>query len=163
MTFNSEDGSQWLDLTGDGCNTTEGVSQSVTTNSGHSYQLSFWIGNTSAPDCSFCGTTSTVSLFLNGSSTASVTDTNSNADTTGLEWEEFTYDFVAGSSTTLDFVNEDPGSDSSNGLDNVVLLDEGAGPIGVPEPASGALFGAGLAAFALIRRRKPAESQIHPG
>ena len=121
------------------------------------YQLSFWIGNTTGGG--IFGTTSTVSVFLNGSSTASFTDTNSNADTTGLEWEEFTQDFVAGSSTTLDFVNEDSSGDNSDGLDNVVLLDEGPPRAGVPEPASVALFGAGLAASALILMRRRKASQ----
>jgi hypothetical protein len=156
VTFEAEDGSQWLDLTGDGSNTTEGVSQTVTTTSGHSYQLSFWIGNTTGG--SIFGTTSTVSLFLNGSLTPSATDTNSNADATGLEWEEFTYDFVAGSSTTLDFVNEDPGNDNSNGLDNVVLLDQGPVTSAVPEPFTLSLFGAGLAGAAALRRRKKAKA-----
>jgi hypothetical protein len=152
VTFEAEDGSQWLDLTGDGCNTTEGVAQTVTTTSGDKYQLSYWIGNTTGGG--IFGTTSTASVFLNGSATAAFTDTNSTADSTGLNWEEFTHTFVAGSSTTLDFVNEDPGSDNSNGLDNVVLLDEGPATIGVPEPLTLSLFGAGLAGAAAMRRRK---------
>jgi hypothetical protein len=73
------------------------------------------------------------------------TDTNSNPDLTGLNWEQFTHTFVAtGTSTTLGFQNDDPSNDNSNGLDNVVLTD--LGPVPVPAPS----IGFGLPAFMAV-------------
>src|SRR5262245_30540208 len=45
VMFPAQDGSQWLDLTGLGSNSTEGVTQSATVTAGHTYQLSYFIGN----------------------------------------------------------------------------------------------------------------------
>jgi hypothetical protein len=152
VSFPAEDGSQWLDLTGFNDNSTEGVSQSVATTIGDSYQLSFFIGNTTGGG--IFGTTSTVNVFLNGLPT--FTDVNSLISPTTLTWEQFTHTFVAsGATTTLGFANGDPATDNSNGLDNVVLLDLGPAPVtSVPEPGTLALFGAGLACAAALRRRR---------
>jgi hypothetical protein len=46
VSFPAQDGVQWLDLTGDSSNSTEGVSQTVATTAGDQYQLSYSIGNT---------------------------------------------------------------------------------------------------------------------
>jgi PEP-CTERM motif len=62
--------------------------------------------------------------------------------------EHFT---ATGSSTTIDFINNDLATDNSNGLDNVDLEVSGTA---VPEPAMLPLIGFGLAWFALFRRRK---------
>jgi hypothetical protein len=43
--FPAQDGVRWLDLAGDGSNASEGVQQSVATIAGHTYLLSFWVGN----------------------------------------------------------------------------------------------------------------------
>jgi hypothetical protein len=135
VTFAAENGNQWLDLTGDGSNSTEGVSQTITTIPGDKYSLSYYIGNTSGG--SIFGTTSTVNGSFGG---VAFSDTNSTADTTGLNWAQFTHTFVAtGTSATLVFSNGDPSSDNSNGLDNIVVTN--LGPItNVPEidPASAA-------------------------
>ena len=149
MTFEAAPGNnQWLDLTGDGSNTTEGVSQVVSTTPGTPYALSFYIGNTTGGG--IFGTTSTVDVSVNGSQTAF---TNSQVNTTGLTWQQFTDSFVAtGTSTTLLFQNGDPGNDNSNGLDNIVLT---AGVAHVPEPATLSLFCLGLAGI-FMRRRKSA-------
>jgi hypothetical protein len=151
VTFEAEDGAQWLDLTGDGSNSSEGVSQSVATMPNHKYALSYFIGNTTGGG--IFGTTSTVNVLLNGAPTFS--HTNSAVNLTGLTWEQFTDDFVAtGASTTVAFENGDPPSDNSNGLDNVALIDLGLVTTPVPEPGSFAIFGASLALLAL-RRRTP--------
>src|SRR5215469_7120763 len=74
LQFPSEDQYQWLDLTGSGSNTpTTGVQQTVTTMTGHTYQLSYWVGNISAGGA--YGTTSTVKVSING--TPTFMDTNS--------------------------------------------------------------------------------------
>jgi hypothetical protein len=82
VTAEAEDGVQWLDLTGDGSNSTEGVSQAVTTTIGDQYQLSYFVGNTSGGG--IFGTTRTVIVLVNGVPT--FTDTNSNCDLIGLNW-----------------------------------------------------------------------------
>jgi hypothetical protein len=100
-------------------------------------------------------TTSTVNVLLNGNLTfTAVNDTTSPT----LNWELFTHIFTAtGVSTTLGFQNGDPASDSSNGLDNVVLLDLGPAVVpGVPEPGTLALLAIGLAAVGMARTRKNA-------
>ncbi|MCW3477125.1 DUF642 domain-containing protein [Limobrevibacterium gyesilva] len=151
VLFPAQDGIQWLDLTGLNSNTTEGVAQAVTTNPGDLYQLSYFIGNTTGGG--IFGTTSTVNVSLNG--VPAFGDTNSNASPTTLNWQQFTHNFVASAgATTLTFINGDPANDNSNGLDNVVLLDLGPASQPIPEPASLALFGAGLACLGLIRRRQ---------
>jgi PEP-CTERM motif len=77
--------------------------------------------------------------------------TNSSTTRGTQVWEQFTTSFTAtGSSTTLDFLNADPGSDNSNGLDNVVLT---VGATGIPEPGTLSLLGLGIIGLGLVRRR----------
>ncbi len=151
VTFEAAPGNnQWLDLTGDGSNSTEGVSQVVSTTPGTQYSVSFFIGNTTGGG--IFGTTSTVDVFVNGSETAF---TNSQVNATGLTWQQFTDTFVAtGTSTRLLFQNGDPGNDNSNGLDNIVLTADGT-VTHVPEPATLSLFGLGLAGMLKRRRKTP--------
>ena len=150
VSFPAEDGSQWLDLTGDGSNSNESVSQPVVTTAGDQYQLSYYIGNTTGGQ--IFGTTSTVDVLLNGS--LAFVDTNALPSPTTLIWEQFTHTFIAsGATTSIGFRNADPSTDNSNGLDNVVLTDLGpAGP--APEPATLALIGVGLAALGFSRRKE---------
>jgi hypothetical protein len=149
VTFGAESGNQWVDLTGDGSNSTEGIMQLVATTPGTNYALTFYIGNTTGGG--IFGTTSTGALYING--TEVNTYENSNADSTGLNWEQFTYGFTAsGASTTIGFVNLDPSTDNSNGLD-MVDLEVGA-PATVPEPASIWLVGAALVVMAFLIGRK---------
>jgi hypothetical protein len=155
-TFPAQDGVQWLDLTGDGANSAEGVEQTVATSIGTEYTLTFWVGNIYDPSGIF-GTTSSVKVFLGGIS-GTLLDTVTNSSTTsGTQiWQQFTEHFTAtGSSTTIDFINNDPSGDNSNGLDNVALVaNVPAGP-SVPEPVMLPLIGAGLAGLIFLRRRVP--------
>lgn len=159
IAFPAEDGVQWLDLTGDGSNSVEGVEQTVATTSGTKYDLSFWVGNVNNPGGIF-GTTSTVNVHLGGIS-GTLIDTATNSSTTAgtLVWEKFTTSFTAsGSTTTLDFINGDPSGDNSNGLDNVSLT--AAGATTVPEPATLPLVGVGLVGVCVFLRRRYIAQQI---
>ena len=151
VTFNAGDGAQWLDLTGNGSNGPEGVSQAVATKAGELYQLAFLVGNTSGGG--IFGSTSTVDVLLTGTQTFA--DTNSNADPTGQNWEQFTQQFVAtGATTTLAFLNGDTLSDNDNGLDDIVLLDLGPGTISVPEAPTLLLIVTALLGLAWSQRRR---------
>jgi hypothetical protein len=149
VTFPAQDGIQWLDLTGDGKNSTEGVSQTVATTSGHQYQLSFYIGNTTGGG--IFGTTSTVDVLLNDS--LAFKDMNTTTSPVTQNWEQFTQTFIAsGSTTIIGFRNADPITDNNNGLDNVVLIDLGV-PSAVPIPSAMLLLGSGLIGLIGFRRK----------
>lgn len=155
VTFQAQSGAQWLDLTGNGSNSSEGVSQAVSTIGGHRYGLTFYVGNTTGGG--IFGTTSTVNVAVNG--VQSFTAVNSLVNPTSLSWQQFTFDFVAtGASTTLALSNGDPGGDNSNGLDNVALVDRGAVVAAVPEPETYALMLGGFVALGLAARRRKARS-----
>jgi hypothetical protein len=150
VAFVAQDGVQWLDLTGLNSNSTEGVSQNVSTISGHTYQLSYFIGNTTGGG--IFGMTSTVNVSITG--VAPFSDTNSTVSPSTQNWQQFTHTFVAtGATTTLMFTNADPASDNDNGLDNIVLTDQGVAGA-VPEPASAALVVSGLFGLGILSRRK---------
>jgi Protein of unknown function (DUF642)/PEP-CTERM motif len=149
ISFLAEDGTQWLDLTGDGSNRSEGVQQSVATVPGQTYTLSFWVGNVNNVGGIF-GTTSSVDLLLNGAPDGTFTNSCTTC-TAAQAWEQFTTSFVAsGTTTLLTFLNEDGPTDNSNGLDNVVLTGKAAA---VPEPATLGLLTLGLVGLVRARRR----------
>jgi Protein of unknown function (DUF642)/PEP-CTERM motif len=143
ILFPAEDGAQWLDLTGDGTNSNEGVEQTFATTSGTQYTVSFWVGNVYDPGGIF-GTTSTTDVLLGGPKGTLLTAATNSNTTTGIQtWEEFTTTFTAtGSTSTLDFINGDPPSDNTNGLDNVSVNPSGPPPA-VPEPSTFLLLGSG--------------------
>ena len=119
-SFPAHDGNQWLDLTGAHSNNIEGVSQTVSTVTGTTYTLTFWVGNVSG---SSLGTISTVGLKINGVPAGNYT--NSTPGTT-TNWQKFTYAFIATQATTaIEFDNLDPTSDNANALDNVDLEEGG--------------------------------------
>jgi hypothetical protein len=157
--FPAQNGAQWLDLTGDGTNTVQGVSQNVATKVGGAYLLTYFVGNVSG---GIFGKTSTVEVLVNGKPVA--TSTNSEPGTT-LRWERFSKSFTAtSSSTSIEFLNKDPSNDNSNGLDNVILAPKpaAAAPAVAPEPATLPLFAAALIALAAARLRKSRSHQQLP-
>jgi hapalindole biogenesis HpiC1 cyclase-like protein len=120
FTFNAKVGAQWIDLTGPGSKTATGVAQSIATTPGTSYQLSLWVGNVNDPGGIF-GVSSTVKVRVNG--VLKLTAVNSLHPTNHKQaWKEFTLTIKASSShTKISFINGDPGTDDSNGLDAVHL------------------------------------------
>src|SRR5262249_17434137 len=109
-----EDGNQFIDLTGTTNTFGIGMQQVVSTVAGHSYQISFYVGN-ALRDGSL---TSTVDVSINGA--AALAFTNSSSDplnANNIVWQQFTTTFVATSSSTqIAFRNGDNGGDSLNGL-----------------------------------------------
>ena len=159
ISFPAEEGSNPVDLTGLSSNSpTEGLQQAVATAIGHSYTLSFFVGNVNSPSTGF-GVTSTVDVFANGTSLGAFTNSCTTCTTTWA-WQQFSHTFTATSaSTTLTFLNGDPPTDNANGLDNVSLVDNG--PAGAPEPSSVLLFGSGLIAMAAMARRLRCRTPLH--
>jgi len=119
FAFTAEDGQQSLDITGTTDGTATGVQQAVTTTAGHTYCLSFWVGNVYNPGGTY-GVDSTINVLVDGKMVAVAT--NEDQADTELSWEPFTATVVAaGASTTIAFINGDPPGDASNFLDNVSL------------------------------------------
>ena len=133
FTFPAEDGTQWLDLTGDGTNSVEGVTQTLATTPGTAYDLSYFVGNQVNPG-GIWGTTSTVNVMVDGVLIQTAVNSMGAGGTTQV-WEQFTTSFLAtSSSTTLEFLNGDPRNDNSNGLDNVVVTPGSV--VSTPEPST---------------------------
>ncbi len=119
FAFSAEDGQQSLDITGTTDGTATGIQQMVNTTAGHTYCLSFWVGNIFNPGGPY-GTDSTINVLVDGKMVAVAT--NEDQSDTALSWQPFTSTVVAaGASTSIAFVNGDPGGDGSNFLDDVSL------------------------------------------
>ena len=124
ITFEPDHSSQWLDLTGSSDSAT-GVTQSVSTVAGTRYALQFAVGNVYNPGGIF-GLRSTVAVLVNGQRVFTATNSKGRGSSRQI-WENFKTSVVAVSNaTTLEFLNEDPLADSSNGLDHVSLSQIGA-------------------------------------
>jgi Protein of unknown function (DUF642) len=134
ITFQAEDGAQWLDLTGINSNSkANGVSQNVATVIGQSYNVSFWVGSTTDGSIYF---PSTVDLSINGGARTSFT--NPTAPINMLNWEQFTANFTATSTTTnFTFFNGGASNNNNSALDNVTFTSTAA----IPEPGPLVLMG----------------------
>lgn len=139
IVFQAQSGNQWLDLSGVTSNSnTSGVTQTVATTAGATYQLSFYVGSATDNNSFYA---STVDLSINGGPRASFT--NPVAPTNRLDWRQFTASFTAtGATTNVTFFNGSAPNNFLSGLDNVSIAE--ASPMSaVPEPASMVLLGAG--------------------
>jgi hypothetical protein len=151
--FPAQSGSAWLDLTGFVSNHATGVQQVIATTPGTKYDVSFWVGNIANPGGPY-GSTSAVNMLLDGNQFFTALNSGG-AGTTAQFWQHFTTSFTAtGTSTTLAFLNGDPATDNTNGLDNVSVAAQG--PSTVPEPGSLVLLGTGLIGMmpVICRRRQ---------
>jgi hypothetical protein len=120
ITFSAQVGAQWMDLTGYASNKATGIAQSVTTTPGTEYHLTFWVGNVYDPGGVF-GVSSTVKVYVNGVRKLAATNSLHPANHKQA-WKEFALTIKATSSrTTISFINGDPSTDNSNGLDAVRL------------------------------------------
>lgn len=132
------DGFQQLELDSTG-NTA--IAQTVTTDAGHHYTLSF--GYAARPGVA--AGSNGIEVLFNGSVIDSIT--GSGVGLTSLIWQVHTYTLVAtGSTSTIGF-RAIGTSDSLGGLIDRVGL--------VPEPSTALLFGIAAAGFAARRRARP--------
>jgi Protein of unknown function (DUF642)/PEP-CTERM motif len=148
-------GNDFLDLTGTTDSTPyDGVVQTITTVSGQQYVLTFDLG-VSTNGGPFSGTIS-VSAGINGSGTTFTDDGSTGTLTSdNTLWTDESLPFTATSaSTVVSFIGETDSAGEFIGLDNVSV--NPAAPASVPEPASMALIGVGLAGIGVIRRRRSA-------
>jgi hypothetical protein len=89
----------------------------VKTQPGSTYLLTFSVGNIVGDGN--CGTSSTVNLVIDGTPLASFTN-KGGRHSDKIDWKRFSTEFTAeGTTTTIAFINGDPGSDTANGLDDV--------------------------------------------
>ncbi|MBI4901847.1 MAG: DUF642 domain-containing protein [Actinobacteria bacterium] len=120
LRFPAADGAQWLDLTGLS-NTATGITQTIATRSSARYTVRFQLGNVVNPGGIF-GTTSSVDVSVNGQVVRTVTNALG-AGQGVLVWQEVSVSFTASSaSTTISFLNRDPATDNSNGIDAVTIV-----------------------------------------
>lgn len=121
FSLNAQSGAQWLDLTGDGSNTTLGVQQSFPTTIDGNYTLGFSVGNVVNASGSL-GTTSSVRVYIDDVLVDTFVN-NLGTGSNGITWLSFSVPFTAASgTTTVKFINADAATDNLNGLDNVKVV-----------------------------------------
>lgn len=151
LGLKASDGRQWIDLTGIYGYDKGLRSDSFATTVGQHYTVGFDVGNYLPFG------RSTVGLAINGATEQLFTNTSLvGGGTYPMDWQHFSTDFVATSTTTqLSFFGRANGALSNNagiGLDNV-SVSLAASVSAVPEPEIDTLMLAGLGALGLLGRR----------
>jgi hypothetical protein len=120
-TFAAHSGAQYLRLTGSS-HGRGGVAQTVQTVAGQAYTLQFWLGNVYDESNQFgFGASSSAEILVDGVEVLRATNFNNSVPV--QTWKLFTVSFTAtDNATTISFINEDPLTDFSNGLDAVSLV-----------------------------------------
>ena len=149
ITFQAQDGQQWLDLTGFTSNSqSSGVTQTVSTVIGVPYKLDFFVGSATDGVLFY---PATIDLGINGGNRIGFF--NATAPNSALDWKPFSTSFYATSATTeITFYN---GSSSNNylaALDNVSLY-------AVPEPSEAIIALLGLVGIFCTRLRS--SNRVH--
>ncbi|HEY0766381.1 MAG TPA: DUF642 domain-containing protein [Steroidobacteraceae bacterium] len=154
--LSAQDGKFFLDLTGYKAGAPfGGVTQTIATTAGQTYDLSFYLGSRTdiwgGPP---------VSITASAGGTSALFTDNAHHDTSTWTLENLLFTAGAGSSTVITLA----GAAGVNyiGLDNVDVectsadgcSGGGGGGTSVPEPATLTLFGLGMAALGIARRRR---------
>lgn len=125
------------------------ISQSLATVAGATYTLSFAY----SPRSNVGSDSNGINVYWDGALVEGISASGLVGNSAGNDWTTYTYNLVAGdSSTTLKFMAAGKSDTMGGGLDAVSV--KAAAVNAVPEPASFALLGLGAAALALSRRRK---------
>ena len=148
FVFSAQSGTQWMDLSGGaGPDRTNSITQTISTESGRQYDLSFYVGSAWDGAASGAFRPTTIDVIVNGGSRLSFT--NSNVATGSMNWQLFQTTFVASSGTTvIQFLYGNAAGDTNYavGLDTVVVT------AAIPGPgALGWLFDAGFGRNPLAR------------
>jgi hypothetical protein len=119
ITFQTQDGNQWLDLAGITSNSmSSGVTQTIATTVDQNYEVSFYVGSATNGSIYF---PATVRLSIGGG--APVSYFNPSSPTTQLDWRRFAVNFTATEPTTrLTFFNGSASNNYLSGLDNVSVV-----------------------------------------
>ena len=119
ITFQAQDGNQWMDLEGFGTLFPNEISQEITTEVGKEYVLGFYLG--SATDgARFSASSADVQV----GDADPIRFTNPVAPRSELNWQRFEHRFVAtDTSTKISFTNASGPNNFLSGLDNVSVVE----------------------------------------
>lgn len=153
IRFNAGAGNQALDITGAG-NTSpaNGLFQSIATEAGRTYRLSFLLGNADGSANPVYLAPSLIGVSIDGG--AETVFSNAAVTLQGVNWAMQTMTFTAtGASTVVSFRNATPVGDNYAGIDDVSVA-------AVPEPATWGLMLAGFGLVGCAMRRRTARTVL---